>query len=255
MTRARTRNARVVRTGDIARVSAREYDPAMPEIEKVEQNTKFHKVRSFLVRPPRTAALLHLLTLDDDAPITLGTWEDKETWAPSLAAEVVACMEAHVTEEPSGFVRCKLAFVNIDGKELKALRLVHRQDVGPQSQYMSQPGELSGTSQSMVIQAQKHVEMALRLMAESQIKVLAQSQQITQHACDVANMLATRLAESEGRASASDARAAEFREMAEKIAASQSTEEKEKGLEDFLKIVQPMLPYVMQALAKVPPIA
>lgn len=225
----------------------------MADIERAEQNTKIHKVRAFLVRPPRTAAMLQLVTLDDDSPITLGQWEDKDTWTPALAAEVVACMEAHVTEEPSGFVRCKISFTNVDGRELKALRLVHRQDTGAQSQYMSMPGELSGTSQSQVIQAQKHVEMALRLMAESQIKVLAQSQQITQHACDVANMLATRLAESERRAVDADARTAEFRDLAEKLAGNAPAEEKEKGLEDFMKIVQPMLPYVMTALAKVPP--
>lgn len=224
----------------------------MPDITTSENSTRIHKVKQFLVRVPRLAAILKLQTLDEDNPITLGSYEEKDLWTPELASEVVAALEAHVTEEPSGFVRCKLLFENGDGRELKAMRLVYRQEGIGQSQYGASPGELTGTSVSMVIQAQKHTEMCMRLMAESQIKVLQQAQQISQHACDVASMLAQRLAETEQRVSDAQGREKEMRDLAEKLARAEP-QEREEGMAEFMKLLQPVLPYVAQALMKTPP--
>lgn len=224
-------------------------------VSRAPDSTKVHKIKAFLVRPPRNSVCLRLVTMDDEEPTVVGAWEESETWKPDLAPEVVIACENHASEESAGVVRLKLQFVDIDKRELKALRLVHVREGAPSSVYQAQPGDLTGSQNSFMVQMQKHTETMMRLFAESQYKVLQQASAVTQHACDVANMMAQRLAESEQRSSDAEARARELRELADKLSSETATaEEKEQGAAELMKMLQPVLPYVLQLVQPKPPI-
>lgn len=223
--------------------------PAPQTMQSSETGTRIANVKSFLVRPPKNATQLVLRLEDDDGAVEpLGIWEDRDEWRPALAHEVVQHVEAAAAEERKPVLRCVLAFVSELGAVVKKMRLIHRDDSVAESQYGAQPGELTGTSMSMIIQAQKHSEMALRLMAESQVKVLQQSMQISQHACEMVNMMAQRLAETEQRSADSDARLREAQEALHRATHAETPEEQKQGMEKFVELLQPLLPVLMQRM-------
>lgn len=225
-------------------------------IQLDEAATRLTRIKQFLVRPPKNAATLALTMEDDDAAAApLAVWEDREEFRPATAVEIVQQIEASAAEEQRAVMRCKLAFLSETNAELRQMRIIHRNDAVRESQYGASPGELTGTPMSLVVQAQKHSEMALRLMAESQVKVLAQAQQLSQHACDMVAMMAQRLAETEQRSADSDARLREAQEALHRATHAETPEEKEAGMAKFVELLQPLFPVLVQRLlpAAVPP--
>jgi len=223
---------------------------SMADLAKDERGTRSYKIRAFLAKPPKRAECLRLHTEGEDTELTVGVWEDREAWRPELAAEIQTAAETHAYDESASVVRLKLVFEDASKHELKGIRIVHKNEDNP-AQLMSAASELTGSQTSQVMQAQRHMEALMRLVMDSQVKIIAQQRETTQHALDMCASLAARIAETEGRERDAQAKADEFRAMAEKLSESPDAE-KEKGVADFIEIVRPMLPFVMQALAKTP---
>lgn len=236
--------------------SASEVPPPMPAPQTAAvatQITQTHTIRAFLAKPPRKSAELVLRTLDDDAEIVISRYEEQMDWRPSLAEEILALAEGHAQTEQVPVARLKLQFVDDQGTELKAIRVIVRSNVDA-SPYDSRGADLTGTSASQVIQAQKHAETMVRLMAQTTAQCMSQAKELCDQATSMAGMFAERLTAAEARVADSDARMREAMDAAQRVQSAESPEEKEEGLAKFVQIVQPLLPLVQTALSRVAPV-
>lgn len=171
-------------------------------VSTIIQTTKPAQVRRYLSKPPRGAARLALIaSVDGGMNHQLGAWAIDEA-KPELAELILDIMREHC-EELQGEVMATLRWESASCAQLGGIKVVKAYPQRPPNvSFGSTPEELNGTSNSLVVQAQKHTEVTLRMMIQNMSSVLHQSRELSEQAMELARDHSRARAEAEERAEA-----------------------------------------------------
>ncbi len=158
-------------------------------------NTREHKIRTFLSKPPQRAKrLVHTASTDEGSPLTLGEWQREEV-LPTLSTLIIEQLEEYATEM-GGAVTSMLTYLDSDARPCTSLVLKR------QANHIASGADLAlesvqGDARSLVVQAQAQSLLVQRLYLGSMQGVLAASQAIAARANDQAEDYRRRIHELE----------------------------------------------------------
>jgi len=158
-------------------------------------NTREHKVRTFLAKPPKRATrLLMAAGAEDGNTIVLGEWQRDEV-VPAISVDILERLEEHA-KEVGGAVECQLMYFDKDGQQIQAMML-KRQASQIESATDLALQSVQGDARSLVVQAQVQSLAVQKLYLSSMAQVLNVSQQIAGRANDQAEGFMRRILELE----------------------------------------------------------
>lgn len=148
-------------------------------------NTREHKVRAFLAKPPKRAAKLIMAAAGEEETkaLVLGEWQREEV-VPALSTDIIERLEEHA-QEVGGAVECQLIYFDKDGAQVQALML-KRQASQIETATDLAMKSVQGDARSLVVQAQVQSLAVQKLYLSSMSQVLVVSQQIAGRANDQA---------------------------------------------------------------------
>jgi hypothetical protein len=206
-------------------------------------NTRVHKVRAFLAKPPKKAAKLVMhASVSDGSPLQLSEWE-RDQLLPALAPEIVQLLEEHA-EEMGGSVQCTLTYEDGEGKSLGTLPL-RRQATHIENGAQLTAAMVAGDAQSLVVAAQAQSLQLQRLYMASMSGVLAASERLATREEDRVNLLQRQLAKLEVENEALRAALAQAEAF---VAASDAGEPINAAQSQALELLKQLAPLLMQKL-------
>lgn len=208
-------------------------------------NTREHKVRSFLAKPPKLALKLCMLAfVDEGSPVQLHEWQREEV-LPALAADILSMLDEHA-QEMGGSVQCTLTYVDEAGKQLGTMVLKRQAShIAPQDGAELTATVLQGDAKSLVVAAQAQSLQVQRLYLSSMAGVLAASERLANRAEDAVGDLQKRIARLEVENETLRQAVAYAEAMAASGEVATPTTEAQSAA---LKMLEQMAPLIMQRL-------
>ena len=216
-------------------------------------NTRMSKVKRFLAKPPKAAALLRLIAASEEgeAQVPLGEWQAEEV-TPELALEVLAILDDH-TKEVGGHVLAQLAWVTPDGKVVSASTLKRQANhVMADSTAIDTPeninAQLTGDVRAQSVQAQRILEVMSRLYMTGMAGLLAHSERLVTRQSEMLESLASRLGYAERRA---DEKSRELDDLLDAIRAARDESapaESNSAQERAMKLLEAIAPQLLAQL-------
>lgn len=220
-------------------------------------NTRASKVKRFLSKPPRSAALLRFVAASEEgeAQVPLGEWQVEEV-TPELALELLAILDDH-TKEVGGHVVAQLAWVNTEGKVVSASTLKRQANhVMSESTAIDTPeninATLTGDTRAQSVQAQRHNEIMFRVYMQGMASNLAHSERMVARMAEMLETLASRLGRAESRA---DMKERELDALLEALREAREADAPEgsPAQERALKLLELIAPQLLQQLMQPKP--
>lgn len=162
-------------------------------------NTREHKIKAFLAKPPKRADRLWMLAAsdNDDGPAQarmLAEWTRTEC-VPELAGVILERLEEHA-QEMGGAVTCELSYRDKDGNACGSM-VLKRQASQIESQADLALASIQGDARSLVVQAQAQSLMLQKLYVGAMGGVLAYSKDQAERAESQAHRYLRRIVELE----------------------------------------------------------
>lgn len=206
-------------------------------------NTREHKVRAFLAKPPKKAAKLVMHASEAEGSLLqLAEWEREEV-LPALAPEILVLLDDHATEM-GGSVQCTLAYLDAHGVVIGTM-VLKRQSNHIENGAELQAAMLAGDSKSLVVQAQAQSLQVQRMYLSSMAGVLAASERLAAREEDRVNELQRRVARLELENEALKTALAQAEAL---VAAGDAGEPINAAQSQALDLLKQLAPLLMQRL-------
>ena len=179
-------------------------------------NTREHKIKAFLAKPPKRAERLWMMAAVDEEERArlLGEWQRNEC-VPELAPLIVEKLEEHA-QEMGGAVTCELSYRDKDGNACGSMMLKRQASQIENASDMAL-ASVQGDARSLVVQAQAQSLLVQKLYVGGMGQVLAMNKEIAERADSQAHRYLRRVVELEHEVDALK----EALSAAEEIAAAQ----------------------------------
>lgn len=221
---------------------------------ELQENTRAAQVKRFLAKPPKAAHKLTLVAraVGTTQDLQLGEWPIDEDFAPRLAEEEILPVLDETSREMNAGLIASLTYWSASGAKLQE-RVINRANVNvrPGESLASTPEQLTGDYTSQATQAQKHLEVMMKLHLTNLQQMFALQRQAQEHTMELCDRLAQRVVESERR----EERAKEERdELAEVVAAVEESQggdsEVTASQAKLMKMLEPAMPMIIQGLMR-----
>lgn len=201
-------------------------------------NSRERKLKAFLAKPPRGAALLRMVADVDGAPIRLGEWVI-DVVAPSLAGEVLEKLDSHAAE-CGGVVSVVLSFLSKDGEGL-ASHVMRRQSSHLTDTEALSQSVMSGDGRGVVSAATAMSIASQRLYMQGMQGLLANYQSVAERDAAAYERLLERCLRAESERD-------QFREALQQLEACVSQPDASAPQDRVVRILEPLIPVIMQRL-------
>lgn len=133
------------------------------------QNSRMAQVKKWLAKVPRGASQLRLIASAEGGgtPVQLGAWPAEQVVPATTCEEIVGLLDEHCKELGQTIVAV-LDWTAGDGAKVGGVKVLKRSPQHIASDTLaSLPEELSGDSTSQAIQAQRHLEVMMRMQLQA----------------------------------------------------------------------------------------
>jgi hypothetical protein len=215
-----------------------------------DEQTRPPAIKRFLAKPPKQA---HKMTLaanavGTDATVTLATWPVDEELVPGLCDEILQCIDEHAAEMNAAICAVLTYWTASDNKLTE--RVINRANPNTlKSESLGSTGaQLTGDYTAQAVQAQKHLEVVMRMTLQNMDRMFQLQQRSTEHVMELCDNLAQRVVESDRRAD----RAAQERDAAvETIQAMEEARGEDSEVSaNQARIIQMLQPVIASVVAK-----
>jgi hypothetical protein len=215
-----------------------------------DEQTRPHAIKRFLAKPPKNA---HKMTLaanavGTDATVTLATWAVDDELVPGLCDEILQSLDDHAGEMNAAICAVLTYWTATDVKLTE--RVINRANpnTGKAESLGSTGAQLTGDYTAQAVQAQKHLEVVMRMTLQNLDRMFALQQRSTEHVMDLCDNLAQRVIESDRRAE----RAAQERDQANDVIQAMEAERGEDSevSASQARIIQMLQPVIASVVAK-----
>lgn len=217
----------------------------------VSPNSRLRSTKKWLSKPPRGAALLVMMAAAEHGGATaqLGEWP-VDLVVPALAEEICGLLKDHC-EVLNTSVTAVLSFRSTDGSKRggeKVLKLAPQHLVTGSDSLASLPEQLTGDATSQAMQAQRHLEVMMRMQVGAMGGLFQLMKANSEHAMHLCETLAERVVEAERRAKSSERERDEMREVIESADGTGEEVQTAEAQNRIVKLLEPVIAIAVQRM-------
>jgi hypothetical protein len=221
---------------------------------ELQENTRSAQVKRFLAKPPKQAHKMTLVAraIGTTQDLQLGEWPVDEEFAPRIADEEILPVLDETSREMNAGLVASLTYWSASGAKLQE-RVINRSNVNVRAgdSLASTPEQLTGDYTSQATQAQKHLEVMMRLHLTNLKEMFALQRQAQEHTMELCDRLATRVVESERREERAKAERDELAEVMATVEDSQGGDSEVNASQArLMKLLEPAMPIIVQGILR-----